>query len=31
MALNMTSGGVVAHQSAMKDGEIMDIPQYKFW
>jgi predicted dehydrogenase len=30
MALNMTVGGVVAHQSALKDGELMDIPQYKF-
>jgi predicted dehydrogenase len=29
MALNMTVGGVVAHQSALKDGEWMKIPQYK--
>jgi len=27
-ALNMTVGGIVAHQSAMKDGEWMKIPQY---
>ncbi len=30
MALNMTVGGVVAHQSAMKDGEWLKIPQFKF-
>lgn len=30
MALNMTVGGVVAHQSALKGGEWMKIPQYKF-
>ena len=29
MALNMTVGGIVAHQSAMKDGEMLKIPQYK--
>jgi predicted dehydrogenase len=29
-ALNMTVGGIVAHQSAMKGGEWMKIPQYKF-
>jgi len=28
MALNLTVAGVVAHQSAMKDGETMKIPQY---
>ena len=28
-ALNMTVGGIVAHQSALKDGEWMKIPQYK--
>lgn len=28
MALNMTVSGVVAHQSALKDGELMKIPQY---
>jgi len=30
IALNMTVCGIVAHQSAMKDGETMKIPQYKF-
>ena len=29
-ALNMTVSGIVAHQSALKDGELMKIPQYKF-
>jgi predicted dehydrogenase len=29
MALNMTVAGIVAHQSALKDGELMKIPQYK--
>ncbi|MDD4869817.1 MAG: Gfo/Idh/MocA family oxidoreductase [Kiritimatiellae bacterium] len=28
-ALNMTVAGIVAHQSALKDGELMKIPQYK--
>lgn len=28
-ALNMTVSGIVAHQSALKDGELMRIPQYK--
>ncbi|MCA9142351.1 MAG: Gfo/Idh/MocA family oxidoreductase [Planctomycetaceae bacterium] len=28
-SLNMTVAGVVAHQSALKDGELMKIPQYK--
>lgn len=28
-ALNMTASGIVAHQSALKDGELMKIPQYK--
>ncbi len=28
-ALNMTVAGIVAHQSAMKDGELMKIPQYR--
>jgi len=28
-ALNMTVAGIVAHQSALKDGELMRIPQYK--
>jgi hypothetical protein len=29
MALNMTAAGVVAHQSALKDGELLKIPQFK--
>jgi len=28
MSLNMTVPGIVAHQSALKDGELMKIPQY---
>lgn len=28
-ALNMTAAGIVAHQSALKDGELMKIPQYQ--
>jgi hypothetical protein len=28
-ALNMTVGGIVAHQSAIKDGELLKIPQYR--
>ena len=28
MALNMTIAGVVAHQSALKGGELLKIPQY---
>ncbi|MDA0765800.1 MAG: Gfo/Idh/MocA family oxidoreductase [Verrucomicrobia bacterium] len=28
-ALNMTVPGIVAHQSALKDGELLKIPQYK--
>ena len=28
-ALNMTVAGIVAHQSAMKNGELLRIPQYK--
>ncbi|HPG66949.1 MAG TPA: Gfo/Idh/MocA family oxidoreductase [Candidatus Hydrogenedentes bacterium] len=27
-ALNMTVAGIVSHQSALKDGELLDIPQY---
>lgn len=27
-ALNMTVAGIVAHQSALRDGELMKIPQY---
>lgn len=30
IALNMTVAGIVAHQSALKGGEWMKIPQYKF-
>ncbi len=29
MALNMTVAGIVAHQSALKNGELMKIPQFK--
>ena len=29
MALNLTVSGIVAHQSALKDGELMKIPQYR--
>jgi hypothetical protein len=29
LALNMTAAGIVAHQSALKDGELMNIPQYR--
>ncbi len=28
MSLNMSVGGVIAHQSAMKDGETLKIPQF---
>ena len=28
MALNLTVSGIVAHQSALKNGERMKIPQY---
>ena len=28
-SLAMTVPGIVAHQSALKDGELMRIPQYK--
>jgi hypothetical protein len=28
MALNLTVSGIVAHQSALKDGEWMKIPQF---
>ena len=28
-ALNMTVAGIVAHQSALKDGELMKIPQFQ--
>jgi len=30
MSLNMSVAGVVAHQSALKDGELLKIPQYEF-
>lgn len=30
MALNLTVSGIVAHTSALKDGEWLKIPQYKF-
>ncbi len=30
MALNLTVSGIVAHQSALKNGELIKIPQYKF-
>ena len=29
VALNMTIAGIVAHQSALRDGELLKIPQYK--
>jgi predicted dehydrogenase len=29
MALNLTVSGIIAHQSALKGGELMKIPQYK--
>jgi len=29
-ALNMTVAGIVSHMSALKDGELMKIPQYTF-
>lgn len=30
-ALNMSVAGVVSHMSALKDGELMKIRQYKYW
>ena len=30
MALNMTVGGIVAHQSALKDGELMKVLQFSY-
>ena len=30
MALNMSVSGIVAHHSALKDGELLQIPQYSF-
>ena len=29
LALNMTVAGIVAHQSALKDGELLKIPQFR--
>jgi predicted dehydrogenase len=29
-AMNMTIPGIVAHESAIKDGELMKVPQYKW-
>lgn len=29
VSLNMTVAGIIAHQSALKNGELMKIPQYK--
>jgi hypothetical protein len=29
-ALSMTVGGIVAHQSALKNGELLKIPQYSW-
>ena len=31
MALNLTVSGIVAHQSALKGGKLLKIPQYKYW
>ena len=31
LALNTTVAGIVAHQSALRDGELLDIPQFKMW
>jgi hypothetical protein len=28
-SLNMTAAGIVAHQSAIKGGELLKIPQYR--
>ncbi len=30
MLLNMTVAGIIAHQSALKDGERMKVPQYRW-
>jgi hypothetical protein len=29
MALNLTVAGIVAHQSALREGEWLKIPEYK--
>jgi len=31
MSLNMTVGGIVAHQSAMKGGEWIKVPHFEYW
>jgi predicted dehydrogenase len=31
MALNLTVSGIVAHQSALKNGELLKVPQFKMW
>jgi len=31
LALNLTVAGIVAHQSALKNGELLKIPQYRSW
>jgi len=30
MALNLSVSGIIAHQSALRDGELLKIPQFKF-
>jgi predicted dehydrogenase len=30
-ALNMTVGGIIAHQSALRDGERIKVPKFKYW
>jgi hypothetical protein len=30
MSLNLTVSGIVAHESALKNGELLKIPQYRF-
>ncbi|MDD8042859.1 MAG: Gfo/Idh/MocA family oxidoreductase [Verrucomicrobiota bacterium] len=30
-ALNLTVCGIVAHQSALRDGERLKVPQYQYW
>jgi len=31
MALNLTVAGIVAHQSALREGEWLKIPEFRFW
>lgn len=31
LALNLTVPGIIAHESALKDGELMKIPQFQYW